>query len=70
MARKRKALKDLDYGSKEYWNRLLVDEGLSMSRGLNADKVIYVGDSQQLDKIQEARSQNETGRTEPKDQCD
>jgi hypothetical protein len=67
VARKRKALKDLDYNSKEYWNRLLVQEGLSMSQGLNPDKVAYVGDSQQLDKIQESMSQKDTGRTLPDD---
>ena len=38
-----------------------------MSRGLNPDKVVYVGDSQQLDKIQEELSQNETGKVAPKD---
>jgi hypothetical protein len=65
MARKRKALKDLDYGSREYWNKLLAEEGLSMSRGLNPDRLSYVGDSQQLDKIQETLSQNETGRVTP-----
>lgn len=70
MARKRKTLEKWDYASKEYWNRLLVEEGLSMSRGLNADKMVYVGDSQQLDKIQESLSQNETGRTAPKERCD
>jgi len=67
MARKRKALKGLDYNSPEYWNRLLVEEGLSMSRGLNPDRVAYVGDTQMLDKIQEGLSQNETGRVPPRD---
>jgi len=67
MARKRKALKGLDYNSSEYWNRLLAEEGLSMSRGLNPDRVAYVGDTQMLDKIQEELSQNETGRVPPRD---
>jgi hypothetical protein len=67
MARKRNKLKDIDYQSREYWNRLLVDEGLSMSAGLNLDRLTYVGDSQMLDKIQEELSQKDTGRSLPKD---
>ena len=67
MARKRKNLQGLNYESPEYWNRLLVEEGLSMSRGLNLDRVVYVGDTQMLDKIQEEQSQNETGRTPAKE---
>lgn len=65
MARKRKKLKHLDYASTEYWNRLLVQEGLSMSAGLHLDKEIYVGDSQMLDLIQEDLSEKETGRKPP-----
>lgn len=67
MARKRNKLKDIDYQSREYWNRLLVDEGLSMSAGLNLDRLTYVGDSQMLDKIQEELSQKDTGKSLPKD---
>jgi hypothetical protein len=65
MARKRDKLKHLDYDSREYWNRLLVQEGLSMSAGLQLDKEIYVGDSQMLDLIQEEQSGKSTGRTPP-----
>ena len=41
MARKREALKHLDYNSKEYWNRLLAEDGLSVDQGLNP-KLVYV----------------------------
>lgn len=50
MARKRKALRPVDYQSKEYWNRLLAEEGLSMEAGTSR-RLTYVGDSQVLDKI-------------------
>lgn len=50
MARKRKALRPIDYQSKEYWNRLLAEEGLSMEAGTSR-RLTYVGDSQVLDKI-------------------
>jgi hypothetical protein len=70
LARKRKKLKDLEYGSKEYWNRLLAEDGLSMSAGLNLNKLVYVGDSQALNKIQEGLSQKETGRIPPKDDAE
>ena len=65
MARKREKLKHLDYNSREYWNRLLVQEGLSMSAGLQMDKEIYVGDSQMLDLVQEDQSGKATGRVPP-----
>lgn len=70
MARKREKLKDLDYHSTEYWNRLLVEEGLSMSRGSRPDKIVLCGDSQAIDRLQETLSQKETGRTYPKDRAD
>ena len=65
MARKRQKLRTLDYNSREYWNRLLVQEGLSMSAGLQLDKEIYVGDSQMLDLVQEDQSEKSTGRKAP-----
>ncbi len=69
MARKRKKLKHLDYGSAEYWNRLLAEEGLTVNAGQADKRLIYVGDSQALDKIQEDNSQRETGRVAPKPAC-
>jgi hypothetical protein len=66
LARKRKKLKNLDYTSVEYWNRLLVEEGLSLSAGLGSGKLVYVGDTRTIDRIQEDQSQHETGRTMPK----
>jgi hypothetical protein len=66
MARKRKKLKDLDYKSKDYWNKLLAEEGLSLSAGLGSGKLSYVGDTRTMDRIQEDQSQRETGRTMPK----
>lgn len=48
MARKRKALQKVDYQSKEYWNRLLAEEGLSMERGKHPRRLVYVGDEQEL----------------------
>jgi hypothetical protein len=50
MARKRKKLKGLDYQSAEYWNRLLIEEGLSMEAGTSR-RITYVGDSNVLDRI-------------------
>jgi hypothetical protein len=67
MARKRKKLKELDYNSKEYWNRLLAEDGLSLSAGLGpSGKLSYVGDTNTIDRIQEDQSQRETGRIMPK----
>jgi hypothetical protein len=70
MARKREKLKHLDYNSREYWNRLLVQEGLSMSAGLHLDKETYVGDSQMLDLIQEDQWEKATGRKRPADRAE
>ena len=64
MARKRKKLKDLDYGSSEYWNRLLAQDGLSMSRGLHP-KLSYQGSSQNIADIEGARESHD-GRILPK----
>jgi hypothetical protein len=68
MARKRKKLQDLDYKSAEYWNKLLAQEGMSLRQGEDP-RLIHVGDSAALDKVQEDQSQRETGRTLPKPQC-
>lgn len=54
MARKRKNLKKLDYQSAEYWERLLVDEGLSMERG-RSKRVSYVGGTAILDSLNGAQ---------------
>ena len=48
MARKRKKLKHLDYQSREYWNRLLAEEGLSMSQGEHP-KLIYSPNIERLE---------------------
>jgi hypothetical protein len=66
MARKRKKLKDLDYESSEYWNKLLAQEGLTMDAGREDKRIVYVGDSGAIDRIQEDQSQRETGRVLPK----
>lgn len=50
MARKRKNLKDLSYTSPEYWDKLLIQEGLSVESG-RSKRVIYVGGSQILDDL-------------------
>jgi hypothetical protein len=56
VARKRAKLKKWDYNSREYWNRLLAMEGLSLSAGLNRH-IVYVGDSGKLDYAQERQSE-------------
>ena len=50
MARKRENLKELDYQSQEYWNRLLAEDGLSMEAGTSR-RITYVGDSNTLERI-------------------
>lgn len=50
MARKRKALKDLDYQRSAYWERLLRMDGLSMEAGTTR-RITYVGDSNTLERI-------------------
>jgi hypothetical protein len=52
LARKRKKLKDLDYESKEYWDKLLKEEGLSMETGRNY-KLSYVGGTDVLERMAE-----------------
>ena len=50
MARKREKLKELDYNSQEYWNRLLSQDGLPLTRGKSA-KLLYVGSGSDLAKL-------------------
>lgn len=68
MARKRKELKDLDYNSKAYWNKLLTMDDLSMARGRH-DNLTYVGDAATLDSI-EGERRMATGRINKKDQLE
>lgn len=68
MARKRKKLRHLNYNSKEYWNRLLAAEKMSMSQGRNP-KLIYDGDSYDLDRLQIGLQWQRTGRVMPKPQA-
>jgi len=62
MARKRKSLKTLDYNSGEYWNRLLVQEGLDVDSGRDP-RLIPIGGSRELEALE--RSQNVGGRKLP-----
>lgn len=66
MARKRKTLKDLDYQSLEYWNRLLAEEELSVDQGADP-RLLYVGDSKDVEHIEGAR-RTDDGRTPAKPQ--
>jgi hypothetical protein len=52
MARKRKKLKTLDYTSREYWNRLLSEDGLTMSQGLDP-RLVYDDDIEARDSRQQ-----------------
>lgn len=51
MARKRATLKDLDYQSPQYWEKLLREDGLSMEAGTSR-RLTYVGDSNALESIE------------------
>lgn len=64
MARKRKNLKALEYKSQEYWNRLLAEEGLSLDSGRNP-KLLYIGGSTEIDKMEQHLAVKEEGRTIP-----
>lgn len=69
MARKRKALQNLNYNSKEYWNRLLVEEGLSVDAG-RSQRIAYVGGATDIEMLEIIR-RTDTGRTpipEPDDE--
>ena len=69
MARKRKRLKHLEYDSPEYWNRLLAEEGLTLDRALQPNKLIYVGGATDVESLEGARRM-ENGRITPKPQAD
>jgi hypothetical protein len=64
MARKRAKLRELDYQSQEYWEKLLTQEGLSMERGRN-HKLDYVGTGAVLESM-EGESRMDSGRIKPK----
>lgn len=68
MARKRKALANLDYQSAEYWNRLLAEDKMTMDQGLHPS-LIYVGDSAQVETI-EGFNRTYDGRIKPKPQSE
>jgi len=63
MARKRKKLQELDYGSQEYWNRLLSQDGLSVNRG-KSEKLLYVGGTTEVDRLR-GSVETSTGRAAP-----
>jgi hypothetical protein len=69
MARKRKKLRHLDYNSPEYWNRLLVQEGLSVDRALQPNKLTYVGNATDIEYV-EGSIRMDNGRIEPKPQAE
>lgn len=52
MARKRKKLGKFDYQSPEYWNHLLVEEGLAVDRGKHPRRLVYVGGEAELSVIE------------------
>lgn len=64
MARKRKILNTLDYQSKEYWNRLLVLEGLAVDTGRHP-KLILAGGSTELEIIEKMEFGKQDGRVRP-----
>lgn len=61
MARKRRKLRHLNYQTREYWNKLLAQDGMSMSQGLHP-KLVYSGD---LGKLEEVVTADRTGRIRP-----
>jgi len=65
MARKRKKLKDLEYTSREYWNKLLSQEGLSLDAG-KSEKLLYVGGAPEVDRLKGFLETN-NGRVIPPD---
>lgn len=69
MARKRKKLRGFDYQSVEYWNRLLVEEDLSVDRGYHPNKVSYVGSSVDIEYL-EGSIRTDNGRITPKTQAE
>jgi hypothetical protein len=65
VARKRSALKHLDYQSEEYWNRLLVEEGLAVDTGRHP-KLIPVGGSYELVVVEKMEYGKRDGKVRPK----
>ena len=65
MARKRKALKHLDYQSVEYWNRLLTQEGLSVEAGRHP-KLVLVGGSAELVIVEKMEFGKQSGHVKPR----
>lgn len=51
MARKRQNLKNLDYHSQAYWEKVLQEDGLSMERGTSR-RLTYVGGATVLEGIE------------------
>lgn len=68
MARKRRALRALDYQRAEYWNRLLVQEGLSMRQGEHPH-LVYAGGAQDIEALDGALYTDD-GRIKPKPQAE
>jgi hypothetical protein len=50
MARKRKKLKTLEYNSREYWNRLLAEDGLSLDQGRDP-RLLYGGSGTEIETL-------------------
>ena len=63
MAHKRKAR--LDPKAKDYWNKLLTRQGLSMERGRSA-RLTYVGDSSSIELIDAHEQAADKGKVKPK----
>ena len=63
MARKRKPR--LDPNAKDYWNKLLTRQGLSMERGRSA-RLKYVGDSSSIELIDAHEQAADKGKVKPK----
>lgn len=50
-----KNLSDLDPESPQYWDEVLSREGLSMNRGRNTSKLLYVGASKDLEAVESSK---------------
>ena len=53
-----KNLSELDPDSPEYWDEVLAREGLSMNRGRNTSKLLYSGDTKDLESVESAKAAN------------
>ena len=53
-----------EHFSQEYWDKLLLDYGLTMEKGRN-EKILYVGGNAVLDRIA-GEQEAHTGRVSPK----